>query len=172
MSEPSRGVYSVTTTKRRRWLWCAWWTGAPSRAPFRAPDAWSGGARSAEEAKRAAERAAGTPLDEAEPIWARAWVRMQAGMPPWVEKTPRRAKPEEPPPKEHARAKVRPERWTGGDPFAVLGLDRGATVTEIQRAFRRLALVTHPDRGGEAAAFIRVMRARDEALARAGRRSS
>jgi hypothetical protein len=39
------------------------------------------------------------------------------------------------------------------DPRAVLGLPLDATRGEAQRAFRRLAKQTHPDAGGEAAAF-------------------
>jgi hypothetical protein len=39
------------------------------------------------------------------------------------------------------------------DPRAVLGLPFDATRGEAQRAFRRLARQTHPDAGGDAAAF-------------------
>lgn len=39
------------------------------------------------------------------------------------------------------------------DPRAVLGLPLDATRGEAQRAFRRLAKLTHPDAGGNAAAF-------------------
>jgi len=55
-----------------------------------------------------------------------------------------------------------PERLTpplsGGHPpapgpRAVLGLSLDATRAEAQRAFRRLAKQTHPDAGGDAAAF-------------------
>lgn len=35
------------------------------------------------------------------------------------------------------------------DPFARLGLDRGADGEEVRRAFRRLALSAHPDTGGD-----------------------
>jgi hypothetical protein len=41
----------------------------------------------------------------------------------------------------------------GQDPRAVLGLPFDATRAEAQRAFRRLAKQTHPDAGGDAAAF-------------------
>jgi curved DNA-binding protein CbpA len=49
----------------------------------------------------------------------------------------------------------------------VLGLAPGATADEIKRAFRAVALRTHPDRGGEDAAFIDGKRALDVALAAA-----
>jgi DnaJ domain len=45
------------------------------------------------------------------------------------------------------------------DPRAVLGLPPGATRDEAQRAFRRLAKLTHPDAGGESADFRAVARA-------------
>jgi hypothetical protein len=170
MSEPAPFVYSVTTTKRRRFLWCAWWTGAPVRDPFRKPDAWSGGARSEEEARRKAEAAAGRPLTPIEPVWARAWIRVQAGLPPWPVREPRRPRPEaEPPPPREASRRRPAGVGAGTSPYAVLGVAPGAPVAEIKRAFRRLALATHPDRGGDAAGFIRVKWAHDEALRRGGR---
>ncbi|HEV7534846.1 MAG TPA: J domain-containing protein [Acidimicrobiia bacterium] len=42
---------------------------------------------------------------------------------------------------------------TDREPQAVLGLPSDATRAEAQRAFRRLAKQTHPDLGGNAAAF-------------------
>ena len=33
-----------------------------------------------------------------------------------------------------------------GDPFAELGLARGATTDEVKQAYRRLVLEFHPDR--------------------------
>lgn len=170
MSAPPACVYSVTTTKRRRYFWCAWWTGTPERTPFRKPDAWSGGARSEDEARRQAEAAAGKPLTLTEPIWARAFIRVLAGLPPWIvreAKRPPRPPPEPPPPREAPRR--RPVGVpAGSSPFTILGVGPGATLAEIKRAFRRLALATHPDRGGSAAAFIQVKWAHDEALFRRG----
>lgn len=164
MSDSTSWVYSVTTTKRRRFYWCAWWTGAPERAPFRQPDAWSGGARSEDEARSQAEKAAGKPLTRTEPIWARAFIRVQAGLPPWVVREPKRLPPEAPPPPRKRPADVP----AGSNPLTLLGLGGSATRDDIKRAFRRLALATHPDRGGSAAAFIRVKWAHDEALASRG----
>jgi hypothetical protein len=168
MSAPPPGVVSVTTTKRRRYMWCAWFTAEPTRDPFRKPDAFSGGARSEAEAIRQAERAAGRPLRLIDPVWARAWIRVQAGQAPWVEKKAR-ARPEEPPPDERTKKRRRyvphvAER--GLDPFQILGVPAAASIDDIRRAFRKLALLTHPDRGGDAEAFIRITWARDEALAR------
>lgn len=51
----------------------------------------------------------------------------------------------------------------------VLGVPRDATAADIKRAFRRRALETHPDRGGDAEAFQAVHRAYERALARAER---
>src|SRR4051812_50153655 len=64
-------------------MWVAWWTAPPEREPFRKPDAFSGGARSHEEALAQARRAAGVPLVEIEPAWARAWARVLLGRAPW-----------------------------------------------------------------------------------------
>lgn len=47
----------------------------------------------------------------------------------------------------------------GADPFAVLGVARGASDHEITRAFRRLALLHHPDRNpGDSDAVVRFRR--------------
>lgn len=40
---------------------------------------------------------------------------------------------------------------TGADPYRTLGLDRGASLAEVKRAYRRLAKANHPDAAGEAA---------------------
>jgi DnaJ-domain-containing protein 1 len=152
-------VVSITTTKRRRFLWCAWWTGAPTREPFRQPDAWSGGARTAEEAKLAAEASAGRTLLLIEPAFARAFTRLRAGLPVW----PERRKPEAPAPT--LVSGLPPE-----SALAVLGLARGASLDEIKRAYRKRAMETHPDRGGAQAEFVRVQKAYESAVRRAGKR--
>jgi len=49
--------------------------------------------------------------------------------------------------------------------LAALGLGSSATEADVRRAYRRLALELHPDRGGSFAAFVELSRARDCALA-------
>ncbi len=155
MSGLRRGVVSLTTTKRRRFLWVAWWTTEPAASPFRPPDAFEGGARTREEAKQAAEKAAGQPLTEIEARWARAWVRVRAGQPAFRAEAPPREGPPRPPAQVH-------------NPSArsVLGVSKDASEDEIKRAFRARALATHPDRGGDAADFLEVKRAYDSLMAR------
>lgn len=50
---------------------------------------------------------------------------------------------------------------TGGDPFAVFGLDRSADLTALRAARRRLAFELHPDRGGDPARMQEVNAAFD-----------
>ena len=45
------------------------------------------------------------------------------------------------------------------DPHDILGVSRGASVEQIKAAYRKLALATHPDKGGSADEFFRVARA-------------
>jgi len=47
------------------------------------------------------------------------------------------------------------------DLYAVLGVEKRATADEIKRAYRKQALVLHPDRGGDKAAFQRMQAAYD-----------
>jgi hypothetical protein len=155
-STPLTGACSITRTRRRRFLWCAWWTAAPTREPFQPPDAWSGGARTLEEAQAAAERAAGRPLRRIEPRWAKAFVRLKEGLPAW----PTRA------PNDPARAMFE----APADPRQVLGVGPAASAEEIKAAFRREALATHPDRGGDAEAFMRAKAAYDRLRTRRRRR--
>lgn len=45
---------------------------------------------------------------------------------------------------------------TIAEAYRILGLDREATPIQLKAAYRRLVVEAHPDRGGEAAEFIRV----------------
>ncbi|APR87848.1 hypothetical protein A7982_13197 [Minicystis rosea] len=93
--------------------------------------------------------------------WAGAWVRVLRGDSPWPKQT---TAPEE------DRAAAPPPPATRGSrawALAVLGIGADATADEVKRAFRAAALLTHPDRGGDDAAFIDAKRALDVALAAA-----
>jgi hypothetical protein len=149
-------VCAITPTRRRRFLWAAWWTAAPSRKPFQKPDAFAGGARTRAEAQAAAERAANCKLTEIESSWARAWANILVGKEPWPSTGPA-SDHEAPKPRATANA---PSIWQ------TLGLEAGATVVEIKRAYRARALQTHPDRGGSAAEFRAVQSAYESALKR------
>jgi hypothetical protein len=161
---------SVTTTRRRRFMWVAWWTAPPAREPFRKPDAFSGGARSHEEALTQARRAAGVLLVEIEPYWARAWARVLLGRPPWGVRAA------------VAASSSAGRRSGGGSTTATtsaaratsiwetLGITARATAADLKRAFRQRALATHPDRGGDAEAFRQVQSAFKEAQRRIARR--
>jgi hypothetical protein len=149
------GVFSVVPTRRRRYLWAAWWNAPPEEKPFRPPDAASGGARTPDEARALAEAAAGRKLIETDGRWAGAWVRVLRGDPPW---------PEARPPRE-ATAPVAPPSGSRTWALALLGVAPAeATPEGIKRAFRALALRTHPDRGGDEADFIAAKRAVEVAL--------
>lgn len=146
--------YSVTRTKRRRLLWAAWWSGPPVREPFRKPDAAQGGARTLEEARAEAERAAARPLARLDPSWARAWARVLQGDPPWSSAEPRRT------------AAPRPAAAPSLSVWAVLGLSSKASVDDVKSAYRKHALSLHPDRGGDAPQFRALHTAYQEALRR------
>lgn len=157
-SSLSSAVCSITPTQRRRFFWAAWWTGAPSYAPFRKPDASNGGALSIEEALADAERVAGRHLGQIEPYWAHAWNRMLRG--------------ESPPPPPVSRARrVRIERGPAPlSAWAILGITHSASLAEVRRAHRKLVLETHPDRGGDADRFREVQRAYEKVLTKLGAR--
>lgn len=146
MTSLARAIVALAPTKRRRLVWCAWWTGLPTVEEFRAPDAWGGGATSVAEAVRMAERAAGRPLELVDGPWAGAWRRVLAGQPPF----PRRAGPR---PTTSAASPI--------DPHVVLGVAPADSLAAIKAAFRVKVLAHHPDRGGDPAAFIAVKRAYD-----------
>jgi len=56
--------------------------------------------------------------------------------------------------------------------WATLGIAPSASLAEIKQAFRKRALETHPDQGGDAEAFRAVREAYDEALRRGRRRDA
>lgn len=157
MSELVSAVCSITATKRRRFFWAAWWTGAPSLTPFRKPDASNGGAASEAEALAEAEKATGRHLTLIEPYWARAWNRMLRGEAPPEPKKKRATREGSEP-----VARTAPPRSA----WSVLGLSAGASMAEVKRAYRKRALETHPDRGGTAEAFSEVQRAYERLAAR------
>ncbi len=160
MTKLSVAVVSITGTKRRRFLWAAWWTGAPARHPFRKPDASNGGAATPDLALMEAEKTASRTLTVIEPKWARAWNRTLRGMAPWTARDfPDESRVAASPPV--AAKTAEPDSlWT------VLGVTPKASIAEIKLAFRKRALATHPDHGGDPAAFRAVQRAYREALRR------
>ena len=153
-------------------MWVAWWTAPPAREPFRKPDAFSGGARSHEEALAQARRAAGLRLVEIEPYWARAWARVLLGRPPWGVRAEGAASSGA-----HRRSSGRATTATTDGAttsttsiWETLGITARATADDLKRAFRQRALATHPNRGGDAEAFRQVQRAFKEAQRRIARR--
>jgi hypothetical protein len=160
MTGLSRAVYAIARTKRRRYLWCVWWTGEPTAKPFRPPDAWGGGAHTEDEARVLAEKAAGMPLELIDGHWAGAWKRIRAGRPPFPTRSPRPDTASE----TGGEARAKPV-----DPYALLGIVATATLDEVKAAFRKKALEHHPDTGGSAAAFMAVKRAYDAIVKRRAR---
>lgn len=150
----SRGLFALAKTKRKRFLWCAWWTGEPTAKPFRPPDAWGGGAYTREEAQVLAERAAGRPLTPIDDHWAGAWKRIVAGLDPFPKRAP-----------SSSRAPA-----VSGDPYGVLGLTSAATLAEVRLAFRIKALEHHPDQGGDTEAFLIARRAYESIVKRRARK--
>src|SRR4029079_15433178 len=140
-------------------MWVAWWTAPPAREPFRKPDAFSGGARSHEEALAHARRAAGLPLVEIHPYWARAWARILLGRAPWGVRADGGTSSFG----AHGRSTTTTSIWE------TIGITARATADDLKRAFRQRALATHPDRGGDAEAFRQVQSAFKEAQRRIAR---
>jgi hypothetical protein len=157
---------AIATTRRRRFLWVAWWTAPPCRDPYRKPDAFAGGARTRDEAFAAAERAARVHLVEIDARWAKAWGRILVGRPPWDATRAGR--------EENASATRGVGHRDAADAprasiWSILGVAPQATEDELKRAFRLRALETHPDHGGTAEAFRDVTRAYQEARKRSAR---
>ena len=157
-------------------MWVAWWTAPPAREPFRKPDAFSGGARSHEEALAQARRAAGVLLVEIEPHWARAWTRVLLGRPPWGVRSEGAAssgahgRPSDRSTTSTTHATKPTTKASTTSIWETLGITARATADDLKRAFRQRALATHPDRGGDAEAFRQVQRAFKEAQRRIARR--
>jgi hypothetical protein len=156
-------VCSITTTKRRRFFWAAWLHSPPTRIPFKKPDASDGGASTREEALAAAEKRAGVTLAMIDPLWARAWIRILRGEAAWPTKAsrePSRGRPRPEERKEEDVAQNKESIWI------LLGIGRDATPTELKAAYRKRALETHPDHGGNDESFRRIVAAYEEALRR------
>lgn len=149
----STAVCSITPTQRGRFFWAAWWTAAPQFTPFRKPDASNGGAESEAQALAEAERLSGRHLTRIEPYWARAWKQVLRGGTP----VPPRASP---PRNTATQAAGQTSAWS------VLGLAPGADRSEVKQAFRKRALETHPDHGGDPAAFRELQAAYLKLMAR------
>ncbi|MBN8612054.1 MAG: DnaJ domain-containing protein [Deltaproteobacteria bacterium] len=158
-----RAVVSIAKTQRGRFFWAAWWTGAPTFAPFRKPDASGGGASDWYAARADAERTTGRALAEIDSEWAHAFLRTLRGQPAFNDGQRRRALGEAPAP--------RPKALQPTSIWDTLGVSASATEIEIRRAYRLRALETHPDRGGTDEAFRAVRAAYDEALRRKRKRA-
>jgi hypothetical protein len=150
-------VCAIAPTRRRRFLWAAWWTGAPTRKPFRKPDAFAGGARTRAEALAAAQKAARCALTEIESSWARAWSNILVGKEPWPGNASTQSGEDAP------RARM---TASATSIWHTLGVAATATLAEIKRAYRARALQTHPDRGGSAEEFRALQSAYESALKR------
>uniref|UniRef100_A0A1X7T4I5 DnaJ homolog subfamily B member 9 n=1 Tax=Amphimedon queenslandica TaxID=400682 RepID=A0A1X7T4I5_AMPQE len=48
------------------------------------------------------------------------------------------------------------EEW---DPFKILGIDRGATMSQIKKQYRLLSMTHHPDKGGDPEVFTKIAKA-------------
>ncbi len=132
--------------------------------PFRRPDAWGGGAKTEDEARALAEKAAGRPLLLVDGHWAGAWKRVLADRPPFPTKSQREVSPQEAA-ESSAATKPRPV-----DPYALLEVAATASAEDVKAAFRKKALEHHPDRGGTPEAFMAMKRAYDAITKRRARK--
>ena len=155
MTELSVAVVSIVPTSRRRFFWAAWWTGAPTHTPFRKPDASSGGASTYDDALAAAEQAAQRTLKVVDSRWAQAWSRVVRELPPWTSRQGAQPRPR----KTTSRAEP-PSLWT------ILGVTSHASAEELKAAYRKRALETHPDHGGDPEQFRALKAAYDKARAK------
>ncbi len=148
---------SFAKTQRRRMFWAVWWSGAPTIKPFRKPDASNGGARTLEQATLEAERAAGRALITIEPKWAKAWMRVLRGEPAWPDEAKARAGAGS----SHLTSTQESQPITA---WAIPGIEPDASLDAIKRAYKKRALETHPDQGGDAERFRAVQRAYERVL--------
>lgn len=75
---------------------------------------------------------------------------------------------------QRARARARAAAWSAGVPlvaFSALGLPSTASFAEIRAAYRRRALLVHPDRGGDHASMVALNVAYEDAILYAERRA-
>lgn len=131
------------------------------RVPFKKPDASDGGAATYDEAIAAATARAGAPLTVTDPLWARAWMRVLRGQDPFPSKASRE------PARARAATTVEP-----GSIWELLGVSKDVTLTELKAAYRKRAIELHPDRGGDAATFRKLLAAYEEAQKRVARPKS
>lgn len=69
--------------------------------------------------------------------------------------------------KRQARERARAVSWPSGIPsaaFSTLGLPTAASLAEIKAAYRRRAILLHPDRGGDVAAMVALNTAYEDAV--------
>lgn len=158
MSKLFAPACSITKTKRGRFFWAAWWTTPPRHVPFQKPDAEGGAAVSREAALAAAEERAATKLVEIDALWAKAWMRVLSGQTPWPSKSSR--EPRSATPRGEASESQPDSLWT------LLGVSPQVTEAELKVAYRKKAMETHPDHGGDVDSFRRVVAAYAEARRR------
>lgn len=102
-----------------------------------------------------AEQSAQRHLTQIEPYWARAWKGVLRGQLPAPPKGPG-----------HEQVSTRPPRMQIRDAWSVLGVLPNASLEEVRRAFRKRALETHPDHGGDPALFRELSSAHEKVMAK------
>jgi DnaJ domain len=159
-------LVSIAPTKRRRFLWVAYWSGPPCRDPFRAPDAHAGGARTEVEAHAAAELAAGMRLTALGPQWARAWLRVLAGAPAFRREAGPATAESTPPQPDAPPAPLTPLPPRAQSLWDLLQVAPNSTAEQVRAAYRVRMLQVHPDHGGSTEAFLALRAAFAEAQRR------
>ncbi|MBK6697449.1 MAG: J domain-containing protein [Myxococcales bacterium] len=153
---------SIASTKRKRFVWAVWTSGPPRVSPFRRPDLSGGGEPSHEAALAKATAAAGGTAALIEPEWARAWLRVMRGHAAWLGEGSM-------PGARSREARDTEPRGDAESVWSVLGVPQSASRDELRLAFRRRALLVHPDHGGTNEAFRNLVLAYKEADRRARR---